>query len=327
MIYYILLFSSAMIWSLTFLLIKQYQKYKGGGIVSSLTLSLSANIIVFLMFYIKMALTVGNWTLPFSWFTFLITLSQAFVVFVGLCVGMKALKVGDMSIYSMFTMLGNIILPSVAGFLYGESICDRKIIGMVLMIISLLLSLDGVDNIRMNFKVAIYYLMAFIFNGMMGVLLTIHQKNASFTAGAMLVNGEWGINSDTYMTWYGLSSIIFSFVLLVILKLVGMKNKDVAEMFTSYNPEMVKENKSKIYILLIPVVYGLGLGFGDYFISIGTSPGALGSSLTFPIVNGGTILFSTIVGAIVYREKIDFRFVLNLIIVLCSTMLFMFAFN
>ena len=83
--------------------------------------------------------------------------------------------------------------------------------------------------------------------------------------------------------------------------------------------------KARILVAVLPVLYGICNGLGDYFIALGTQPGALGSSVTFPIVNGGTILFSTLIGCIFFREKFTVRTVLSLVIVVAATVIFMFA--
>jgi multidrug transporter EmrE-like cation transporter len=66
-------------------------------------------------------------------------------------------------------------------------------------------------------------------------------------------------------------------------------------------------------------------GFGDYFIAIATQPKALGSSVTFPIINGGTILFSTLIGVFLYKEKLTVSTVISLVLVLVATVTFMFV--
>jgi multidrug transporter EmrE-like cation transporter len=64
---------------------------------------------------------------------------------------------------------------------------------------------------------------------------------------------------------------------------------------------------------------------GDYFIALATQPHALGSSVTFPIINGGTILFSTLVGIVLYKEKLKRTTVVSLVLVIVATVLFMFV--
>ena len=94
----------------------------------------------------------------------------------------------------------------------------------------------------------------------------------------------------------------------------------------SYNVSGLK-NAWKVLLLSILIAAGFGLvnGLGNYFITLGTKPGALGSSVTFPIVNGGTIVFSSLIGLIAFKEKITWKTWIGLALVVLSTTLFMFA--
>ena len=65
-IYYILLFSSALLFAFVFLFTKQYEKYKGGGIIGALKLSIIANALIALMFFTKNAVTQGAINFYFS---------------------------------------------------------------------------------------------------------------------------------------------------------------------------------------------------------------------------------------------------------------------
>ena len=78
-------------------------------------------------------------------------------------------------------------------------------------------------------------------------------------------------------------------------------------------------------MLFRSALYGLCNGLGDYFIAIATQPHALGSSVTFPIINGGTIVFSTISGMVFFKEKLNVAKIISLALVVVSTVIFMFV--
>ena len=75
------------------------------------------------------------------------------------------------------------------------------------MFAALVLSVGNDKKKKVSLKAILYYIGIFIFNGMVGVLLTIHHKNPALTAGAFMENGQWTVNGDMYMVWYG---ILFS---------------------------------------------------------------------------------------------------------------------
>lgn len=326
-IYYILLFVSALIFSLQFLITRQYQRRNGTGFVSSVRLSLFAFLAIALFFFIKGSVTMGQINFGFSWFTLLMTLLVSVVGLSCVYMGIKVLAVGDMSIYSVFMMLGSLLLPSLVGLIfYGEEFTLIKGIAFVCMFSAIVLSVSSIDKSKLTLKAFLYYVGIFVMNGMIGVIFTIHQNQPSLTAGAILgSDGTYSINNDVFMTWYGLSMVILCAVVYAVLFVVS-KIKKAPELIAVTQEESTGESAVKAFTisLVFAALYGLCNGLGDYFIALATQPGALGSSVTFPIINGGTIIFSTVCGMIFYKEKLKPLTIISILLVIASTILFMF---
>lgn len=348
-IYYILLFCSALIFSLQFLITKQYQRYNGTGFLSSVRLSFFAYITIALFFFIKGCITTQSFNFGFSWFTLFMTLLIAVVSLSNVYMGIKVLSVGDMSIYSMFMMLGSLILPSFVGLIfYQEELTLIKGIALACMFIAILLSVSGADKTKVSVKALLYYIGVFVMNGLIGVLFTVHQNQAGLTAAAILnADGSFSVNNDVFMTWYGLSTVLLCggvYLASVIIqkvktaKSIALENSVKTEQIqasdeivgerveTSKNGQNKAKNKAILTLFItigLSALYGLCNGLGDYFIALATQPHALGSSVTFPIINGGTIVFSTIIGAVMYKEKIKPITIVSLVMVIVSTILFM----
>lgn len=330
-IYYILLFCSALIFSLQFLITKQYQRRNGTGFLSSVRLSLFAYLAIALFFFIKGCITIKGLNVGFSWFTLLMTMLIAIVSLSCVYMGIKVLSVGDMSIYSVFMMLGSLVLPSLVGLLfYEEELTILKGIALLCMFAAIIFSVSGVDKDKFTLKELLYYIGIFVMNGMIGVLFTVHQNQPELTASVMTnADGAFIVNNDVFMTWYGLSTVIlcsaFYLVTFILQKVKGKRNSEGAETVT----ENAAVGKSKVKGFLVSIalaaIYGLCNGLGDYFIALATQPHALGSSVTFPIINGGTILFSTLVGIVLYKEKLKRTTVVSLVLVIVATVLFMFV--
>ena len=172
-------------------------------------------------------------------------------------------------------------------------------------------------------------------NGMIGVLFTIHQNQPALTAAAFeqVVDGEiqYLVNNDVFMTWYGLSTVILSLVIFGVYYLLKKFKPEVALKMTigEDGEESVETEGNVVKAFAITVglaaLYGLCNGLGDYFIAIATQPHALGSSVTFPIINGGTIVFSTISGMVFFKEKLNVAKIISLALVVVSTVIFMFV--
>lgn len=336
-IYYVLLFLSAFIFASQFFVTRQYQLRNGTGFLGSVKLSFFAYLTIAIFFFVKGCLTTGTLNFGFTWFTFAMTLLIAVVSLSCVYMGIKVLAVGDMSIYSVFMMLGSIILPSFVGVVvYKEALTPLKIIALLLMFTAIIFSVSSVDKNKLTLKAILYYIGIFVMNGMIGVFFTIHQNQPELTAAVMETVDGLVVNNDVFMTWYGLSTVLLSGVLYVVCCFVKPFKAQTQDQFrglegVSEGEEAVAESKkeSATKALLITIglaaIYGLCNGLGDYFIAIATQPNALGASVTFPIINGGTIVFSTLSGIVFFKEKLTVSTVISLVIVVISTVLFMFV--
>ena len=330
-IYYILLFVSALIFSLQFLITRQYQRRNGTGFVSSVRLSLFAYLAIALFFFIKGSVTMGQINFGFSWFTLLMTLLVSVVGLSCVYMGIKVLAVGDMSIYSVFMMLGSLLLPSLVGLIfYGEELTLIKGIAFVCMFSAIVLSVSSIDKSKLTLKAFLYYVGIFVMNGMIGVLFTVHQNQPKLTASVITnADGSFALNNDVFMTWYGLSTVILCSVVYLVFfimqKVKGRKNAETLDAVTESKAVGESVLKGFLITVALAAAYGLCNGLGDYFIALATQPHALGSSVTFPIINGGTILFSTVVGIVLYKEKLKPTTIVSLVLVIVATVLFMFV--
>jgi multidrug transporter EmrE-like cation transporter len=357
-LYYTLLFCSALIFSLQFLITRQYQRRNGTGVMSSVRLSLIAYLAIAVFFFVKGCITTKSLQFGFSPFTLLMTMLVAIVAFCCVYMGIKVLAVGDMGIYSVFMMLGSLVLPSLVGIgFYKEDLTWLKGLALACMMAAIIFSVSGVDKSKLSLKAILYYIGIFVMNGMIGVLFTIHQNQPEWTASAIVnADGSYAVNNDVFMTWYGLSTVILCSIVLFatwVVKTVkksakkveaadGAVSQKVEETQTAaeteavensgaVTPETKKQAKVETAVkafwisVLLAAIYGMCNGFGDYFIAIATQPKALGSSVTFPIINGGTILFSTLIGVFLYKEKLTVSTVISLVLVLVATVTFMFV--
>ncbi len=335
-IYYILLFLSALIFASQFFVTRQYQLRNGTGFLGSVKLSFFAYLTIAIFFFVKGCLTTGTLNFGFTWFTFGITLLIAVVSLSCVYMGIKVLAVGDMSIYSVFMMLGSIILPSFVDLVFyytPEKLSWLKAVALLLMIIAIIFSVSSVDKNKLTLKAIVYYIGIFVMNGMIGVFFTIHQNQPELTAAVMQTVDELVVNNDVFMTWYGISTVLLTGVIYGICYFVKPIKSKLSELdgvdSGNEGTAVVEGKESAMKALLITIglaaIYGLCNGVGDYFIAIATQPNALGASVTFPIINGGTIIFSTLSGILFFKEKLTVSTVISLVIVVVSTVLFMFV--
>ena len=324
-VYYVLLFIAAVLFVGQFLFTKQFQRYNGDSLTSTLKLSFFAYLTIAVFFFVKAQVGADGLRFGFSWFTLLMTIGIAAVSISCVYLGVKVLGIGNMSVYSTFMMIGSMVLPSIVGIVFYQ---ETKNLALKLVAIALMLGAvfftSGGDDKKGDKKALFFYIGVFILNGLIGVLFTVHQNQPTWSAYFERVDGKAVANSDVFMSWYGISTAILSGALLLISRLKNQRATPQSDGENS-KTEGVSTSRALLLSLLIAVGYGVFNGLGNYFISLSTTPNALGSSVTFPIVNGGTIVVSTLMGIVLYKEKSDWKTWVGCVLVLVSTVLFMFA--
>lgn len=328
-LYYILLIIAALFFASQFLLVKQFQKINGDSFYSTLKLSLFAYSTIAIFFFVKANVGAQTLKFGFSLFTLGITLSMALISLSSIILSVKVLGIGNMSIYSIFTMTGGMILPALAGLIfYNEKFSLLKCLAIILMVAAVLFT-TAKSNEKSNSKKALfYYIAVFFLNGLVGVLVTVHQNQPLLSAYYDVINGVAISNSDVFMSWYGISTVFLSTIVITI---VAVKNKTRCTKTENIDCNLKESSKSnsifKTFIIsaLFGIGYGILNGLGNYFNSVSTAPTALGSSVVYPLVTGGTILFSTLLGRVVYKEKITLKTIIGFILILSATIIFMFA--
>lgn len=326
--YYALLFVAAILFSGQFLFTKVFQKYNGDSLKTTLKLIFFSYITIAIFFFVKAQIGADEVRFGFSWFTLAMTLAVALVSMTCVYLSVKVLGVGNTSVYSTFMMVGSMALPSIVGILaYGET----EKLGLKLIAIAIMLAATvfttGDDDTKSNKKAIFYYIGVFLLNGLVGVLFTIHQNQPELAAYSELVKDAQGVlhleaNSDVFLSWYGVSTAVLSGLLLLVFKLLD-KAKAMQALSENGEKAVAGTKGSLLPSLLVAVGYGVFNGMGNYFIAISTIK--VGASVTFPVVNGGTILVSTLLGVFLYKEKAGWKTWLGCSLVLIATILFALA--
>ena len=167
--YYGLIILSVLMFGGCFALNDVYQKMRGSSVKVSVQFTLISSLAGLVAL-----LVINGMKFEFTWFTFIMSLCMTFVGFMVSYCGFKALGIINLSLYSLFSMLGGMALPFLQGIIfYGESITVAKVVCFALICVALLLTVekDGKKN-----NGVIYYIGIFVLNGMSGVLSKIFTE-------------------------------------------------------------------------------------------------------------------------------------------------------
>lgn len=281
--YYLMLVVSAALFSSQFLFYQRYQKRRGSSFENSLTFSVYSSSVSFVIM-----LFLNKFSIEVTPFSLTVAVGFAFVnILIGYC-SIKAFETASLTVFSMFSMLGGMLLPFVYGIaFFKEPFTIPKIICCILIIISLFLVTDMGKSKKGALK---YYFFVFVLNGLSGVFAKFHQSHTDIC-----------VNSQSYSALCSIAT----FVLCAIIFAVKYK---------SFPKITLKEGE-----IIAPYAFFNGMGNLLLLFAVRVLP----ASVQYPFVTGGVIVFSAIIGFL-RKEKIKPLNVLSIFTALLATILLMF---
>ena len=282
MIYYLMIIVSVCLFSTQFLLNNEYRKENGNTFNSSLKFSLYASISGFIALAI-----INKFHFEISLFSALVAAVYSLVCIALAYSSIKAFTYANLSVYSVFSMIGGMLLPFIYGILCGEEFKLTRIVCCFLIAVCVILSINKAGNSGKSFK---YYIAVFILNGLVGVISKFHQ---SFT--------ELCVDSGSFMMLSKIFSVVFSLIFILLQK---EKNFSLSK-------------KAGFYTVLYSVVNSVG----NLLLLLALLH--IPASVQYPIVTGGTIVVSTLIG-IIRKEKITQREIFAAVVAFVATVFMAF---
>ena len=257
--YYALIFLSVVMFGGCFALNDVYRKLRG----SNLKISMEASFIGSLAGLVFL-LIINSFKFEFTFFTFVMALLASLNGLAFTFCTFRALDSVNLSLFSLFSMLGGMMLPFLQGILfYGEAVTVAKVAAVVLICISLSLSVDR----KGKGGGLIYCIGIFIFNGMSGVLTKLFNTlpfERTSAAG--------------YSIWGGIITVLLSGSVWLILN-----HREKAQAGAKFSPKACAVgaatgaiNKVANFILVLALVH-------------------VDASIQYPAVTGGVIIVSTLI--------------------------------
>ncbi|MBR2410382.1 MAG: EamA family transporter [Clostridia bacterium] len=283
MIYYGVLLAAVTMFSFQFLFNGIFEKEYGNGLRAMFVFSAGSSFVGFLIL-----LAINGFRLEFTWFSLLMAFLAALDSIGYTYFSLKALGRINLSLYSMFAMLGGMILPSVAGILfYNEEITLGKGICYALLLLSLVLSSERGGK-KSGY---VYYMGVFMLNGMSGVLSTVFQ-NAPYEK----------TSAAGYSILISLTALVICLIFLPFFKGNGerLNTKAVVSMGG----------------------YGVLCRVGNYLLLIALAH--LPASAQYPFVTGGVMIISTVISAFT-KNKPSKREIIGVGVAFVALLILMFV--
>lgn len=182
----------------------------------------------------------------------------------------------------------NFLLPMFAGLLfYNENLSIIQIVGFILLLITFYIGSQASDNNskKMTIKWLMFALLAFICGGILNTLIKVHQA---------MYPGEYMIS---FLVIGFLSAGIVAGILTVIRKV--KKNEELKS--------MMKKN-----VIWLVLAAGLTTSLGNYLVVFLSSK--IDAVVLFPVYNGGQVVLMNIVSVVLFKEKLNKRSILSIIL-------------
>lgn len=287
---YIMLTLAALLLAVNFSLTKVYQSIEGTAPKAGVGFTSLLGLFTAVVFY-----ALNGFEINITVYSFIMAALSNLLVVGYTLLGFRLLKHGSMALYTLFLMSGGMTVPYIWGLIFlDESISIARMGGLVLILASVFLS-NFADE-KINYKQILMCVAVFFINGFVSVVSKLHQIEAFFSR----------VNTMEFVILGGVFNFIFSGILFLI-----MKNDEGKKKISKIR------YKSLLVILSSAIVSGF-----SYMLQL-TGAESLPATVLYPFVTGGTIVFSTIVGKLLFKEKLSKKLVLSVVLCFLGTIMFL----
>ena len=315
--YYAMLIGESFLFGSQFMVTKAFEKNYGKTVRASLSFSLLYSLFAGVIFFIIKLVSSGT-VFNLNPFSLCMAFGLSLVNILSSAIGIKTLALGDIAVYSLFLMLGGMIVPFFAGIVFlKESVSVCNLIGVAIMIIALCLPVffgkknknageaqtDG--DTKKKTSVFFYVLCVFLFilNGLSSTLSKFNSVREGAALGAEFTFYTYGIQFVISLAAFALTT-------------------------ASGKSDKTQNEEKQPGILFRPVAIGCGAAFGAVngtaFLMSSVAAEHVVAVAQYPLITGATILFSSLLAFLFYRKKPTALQLVQIVISLAATILFMF---
>lgn len=289
---YILLVLADILLSLNFVFSKKYQLMRGVTAKAAYFSVAVMGIFTALLFFI-----INGFTVDFSLFSIIICLCMNLCAILYTVIGRFVIHNGSLALYTLFLMSGGMVVPYVWGLLFlDETFSWRSLIGIILIILAILIS--NTTKTKINYKFILLCFAVFFLNGFTSVFSKIHQTTTAYHT----------ISTTDYVIYGG----IIKFIIGTAMYFKEYKNGD----------DMCDKPKNRTSsVLLLLLLSTLASGFSSILQLHGAKD--IPATVLYPFITGGSIIFTSLAGVILYKEKLTKEIIASILICFVGTLLFL----
>ena len=285
---YLMLIFSTIVMASDFCLDKQYQNISGTSMRVGLNYNIIWGLIEAAVFFalngFKLAIT------PFSLITAAVF---ALCVMSYKIIGLTILKSGGVSLYTMFLMTGGMMVPYVYGLIaLNESFSPIQFAGLIIVILAVVLAYYSA--VKFSNKLLFLCILVFFVNGVTSVATKVHQI-------------------ETVMP------VVSSVELLILTSLLRSVFAAIAYPFAAKSDSASSPLTTKSVVIIAASAVICCISNMINFTYAKTVP----ATVLYPIITGGTILFSLIANKVIFKEAITKKMVAAVVLCIIGLLLFL----
>jgi len=267
---------------------KLFQKENGDGFRTGILFNLVNGSITAVFFFLLNRFRVDVSPFSLMMATIMTVCATAYLI-----ISFRIMTIGSVASYSLFLMLGGMVVPYLYGVLaLGEQLTVLRTIGLLMICASLILI--GYKGGKRNARAGILYGVVFLLNGLVSVVSKLHQIDTVHHA----------VGTADFIILTGLTKTVLLAMLFPFLK----------RPTSGPSPHITRT----IVVVALSSVVG-GVSYMLQLIGAKTLP----ATVLYPIVTGGTVVFSAVMGYLFFRERPDRRSVVGIACCFVATLFFL----
>ena len=257
------------------------------------------------LFMAVLFLAINGFKVSFTWFSFImVALYSLFSMYTVL--GLVAIKYGKLSIYTMFLLIGGMLIPYLYGvFFLDEELTIYRIIGIIVILGSLIVNSlfsDNKEEVKTKKIFWVLCMIIFFLNAGISIVSKEHQININ------------AIETNSFIFWSGSFKAFYSGIGLLIF-LLFIKSKNSVEESTN----LLGNTKLTImYAFIFVIVAGIST------FCLLEAAKTLPATAQYPFVSGGTTVVTAVFARVFFKEKINKIQIFALLFLFIGTILFLF---
>ena len=285
-----LLLVSGFLFSSEFIFTKSYERHIGSTYKSTVHFIFITGLVMFLMLFI-----VNGFQISFSFVSILCAFLLALLYIIANVVSIKAISIGSLAILTLFNMSGGTVVPFMVGvFFLNEEINLASALALFLLMFALFLPLfkkkDKSEN-KVNALFIILCVLVFALNGANATVGKLHQINPTSVGTLDMLTIKY-----MFRTFFGL---LMLFTVRTGNSFKGLLNKKSIVCSSAY-----------AIVHCVATVLQLFCAVTE------------NASLVYPLITGGSLFFTPILALAIFKEKLDKCTILQIVISVVATILF-----